>query len=195
MKNIIWGLLLTGITLFAVTGEEVYQTNCVSCHAMQGKMNPQERASMHEKMQTATPQERKAMKQKMMKKMHNSDKKAPDMPMVSLRLKKMLDNDRKKFIDFVDDYIQNPSQDKGYCMPMAYQRFGVMPPIGLGMSEAERHAVATWLYDDFKGSWDSSEDAQMCGKQNHGAKKGKGKKCGGSKNTKSMKCGAGKCGK
>ena len=199
MKKVLLGLLLAGATLFAVSGEEVYKTNCASCHAMQGMMNQKEKSAMREKMQNATQEERMAMKQKMMEKMKNSDMKAPAMPMVSMRLKKMLDNDRTKFIAFVDDYIQNPSQEKGYCMPMAYKRFGVMPPIGQGMSSSERQLVASWLYDNFKGSWGGSMDSKACDMKNKGMKKGKGMKCGagkcGGQGKNSMKCGAGKCGK
>ena len=199
MKKSLLSLLLLGVTLFAATGEEVYKANCASCHAMQGMMSKQEKSAMREKMQNATQEERMAMKQKMMDKMHKSDMKAPAMPMVSMRLKKMMNNDRTKFIAFVDDYIQNPSQDKGYCMPMAYKRFGTMPPIGKGMSATDRQLVATWLYDDFKGSWNGSMDGQMCDMKNKGMKKGRGMKCGagkcGGQSKKSMKCGVGKCGK
>jgi len=102
--------------------------------------------------------------------------KAPPMPKVSKRLKMMLTT-REDFIAFVDDYIQNPSQKKGFCMPMAYQRFGTMPPIGKQLSKEERVTVAAWLHDNFKGSWDRSMDGKMCGMRN-----------------KSMKCGSGKCG-
>ena len=79
-------------------------------------------------------------------------------------------------------------------MPMAYKRFGTMPPIGKGLSEAEREAVANWLYTNFKGSWDNSMGGMMCKKNNAGSKGKCGSgKCGG-KSNKSMKCGAGKCG-
>ncbi|BCD62290.1 cytochrome c class I [Nitratiruptor sp. YY08-26] len=53
---------------------------------------------------------------------------------------------KKEFIRFVVDYIQNPSRDKGLCMPMAFKRFGVMPPIGKSMNAKERKAVAEYLY-------------------------------------------------
>ena len=193
MKKVLLSLLFTGVTLFGATGEEVYQTNCASCHAMQGMMSQEKKSAMREKMQNATQEERMAMKQTMREKMQNSDMKAPAMPMVSKRLKKMLDNDRTKFIAFVDDYIQNPSQEKGYCMPMAYKRFGTMPPVGQGMSATDRQVVAAWLYDDFKGSWGGSMDGQMCEMKNKGMKKGKGMKCGagkcGGQGKKAMKCG------
>ena len=203
MKKVLLNLLFAGVTLFATTGEDVYKTNCASCHAMQGMMSKAEKSAMREKMQNATQEEKQAMKKSMMEKMKKSDMKAPPMPMVSMRLKRMMDNDRAKFIVFVDDYIQNPSQKKGYCMPMAYKRFGTMPPIGKGMTKEDRTLVSTWLFDNFKASWGKSMDGKMCDMKNQGMKKGKGKgmkcgggKCGEGKSSKSqMKCGAGKCGK
>ena len=113
--------------------------------------------------------------------------KAPPMPMVSMRLKKMLKNDREKFIAFVEDYIQNPSQEKGFCMPMAYKRFGTMPPIGKTLSKEERATVAAWLYDNYKERWDDSMGGKMCEMKNKTMKCGSGK-CGGAKS--SAKCGA-----
>ena len=187
MKKLLLGLLLASATLFAVNGHEVYKQKCATCHQMQGMMDMSQIQAMREKMQNATPQERQAMKTKMKKKMYESGMKAPAMQMVSMRLKKMTGS-KEKFVLFVKDYIQNPSQDKGYCMPMAYKRFGTMPPIGKGLSEAEREAVANWLYDDFKGSWDDSMGAKTCQSNN------KSMKCGGAKGKKAMKCGGGKCG-
>ena len=94
MKKVLVGLLLASAALFVVNGEDVFKTQCASCHAIQAGMTPTERSAMREKMQDATQEERVAMKQKMMDKMHKRDKKAPAMPMVSLRLKKMLNNDK-----------------------------------------------------------------------------------------------------
>ncbi len=37
---------------------------------------------------------------------------------------------------------------------MAYEIFGVMPPIGKSMSEEEKDAVARWLYRNFSKSWE-----------------------------------------
>lgn len=132
--------------------------------------------------------------------------KAPPMNMVSMRIKMVKGNDKKAFVAFVKDYIVNPSQDKGVCMPMAYKRFGTMPPIGKGLSVEERDAVAQWLYDNFKGSWKNSMGGKMCesndmknasgkcgGQGNNGMMRCGSGKCGG-QNKKSMKCGSGKCG-
>jgi mono/diheme cytochrome c family protein len=74
--------------------------------------------------------------------------KAPPMSMVSYRVKTFYPK-REDFVRFVKDYITEPSQEKGVCMPMAYRMFGVMPPVGKGMSEEEKEAVARWLFENF----------------------------------------------
>ena len=105
---------------------------------------------------------------------------APGMPMVSMRLKNSL-KEKEAFVTFVTDYIQNPSQEKGHCMPMAYKRFGTMPPIGKSLTKEQRNAVALWLYENFKGSWSESMGGKSCEMRN-------------AKKQNAMKCGAGKCG-
>jgi hypothetical protein len=94
--------------------------------------------------------------------------KAPPMSMISMRLKSAIET-KKEFVSFVKDYIQNPSKEKGFCMKVAYEHFGVMPAIGTKMSEKERDVIANWMYDNFSGKELKS-------------------------NNSSMKCGAGKCG-
>jgi len=180
MKKILINLLFVSTALFGVSGQEVYETHCASCHQMQGMMNSTQMKAMREKMQNASMDEKKVMKAKMKKKMQEHGMKAPAMQMVSMRLKKMTDS-KEMFIVFVKDYIQNPSQAKGFCMPMAYKRFGVMPPIGKGLSDAEREAVAIWLYDTFEGSWDESMGAKSCEQKSAktpGSQKRSGMKCG-----------------
>ena len=181
MKMLLLMLILGVASLQANSGEDIYQAKCVSCHAMKGMMDESQMKEMRQKMQKASKEEKMAMREKMMDKMKKSDMKAPPMPMISKRLKMMLKT-REEFIIFVDDYIQNPSEEKGHCMPMAYKRFGTMPPIGKALSKEERASVASWLYDNFKGSWGNSEGGKMCDMKNKNMK------------NKSMKCGAGKCG-
>jgi len=140
------------------------------------------------KMKVASKEEKIAMREKMTKMMKEKGMRAPAMPMVTARLKSQL-NTRGTFIAFVEDYIQHPSKEKGFCMPMAYKKFGTMPPIGKGLTPKERKSVAGWMYDTYKSSG-------MCaskGKGN-GMKCGSGK-CGAKKEMrKASKCGAGKCG-
>lgn len=167
IKYLLSSLLLVGST-FAIDGESVYKDKCIQCHQMKGMMDMSEMQAIRKKMQNATPQERQTMKKKMQAKMRESGMKAPAMEMVSLRLKKMIGS-KEEFVAFVKDYIQNPSQEKGYCMARAYKNFGVMPAIGKDMSAEEREVIAVWLYTNFKGSWDNSADTQACSKRN-GAK-------------------------
>jgi len=187
MKKLLVVLVLGMSSLFASNGAEVYKTKCQMCHAPQGMMNQEQMQSMREKMKTATKEEKMAMREKMAMKMKKSGMRAPAMPMVSARLKSNLKT-REAFINFVEDYIQNPSKKKGFCMPMAYKKFGTMPPIGKGMSKADRASVAAWLYDNYK----STGMCEMKGKPK-GMKCGSGK-CGGAREQKSQKSGSAKCG-
>ena len=176
MKKIFLAMLISIAYLHATDAQEIYENRCSSCHANKGMMSEDEMQAMRQKMQNASQEEKMAMKNKMMQKMQNSKMLAPAMPMVSKRLKMKLAS-REEFIDFVQDYIQNPSQEKGFCMPMAYKRFGTMPPIGKSMSKNERAIIAAWLYDNYDGNWKKSMDGKMCEMKNKG-----------------MKCGNGKCG-
>jgi len=187
MKKFLVSVLLVASSLFALSGEEVYTQHCASCHTQDMMMSMDSMMDWRKKMQNSNKEEKQTMRQNMMQKMQDHDMKAPSMPMISMRLKNMTDS-KEKFVAFVKDYIQNPSQKKGYCMPMAYKRFGVMPAIGKGMSEEERDLVAQWLYDNFEGSWNDSMGGMMCDKKNSNMKCGSGK-CGGQKNN-SMKCGS-----
>ena len=191
MKKLLLAMLLGFVSLSAnsLDGEAVYKAKCSACHMKKGMMDE---GQMRQKMQNATKEEKVAMREQMMMKMQKSGMRAPTMPMVSKRLKKFYPS-KEEFVAFVTDYIQNPSQAKGHCMPMAYKRFGTMPPIGKGLSKEEREAVATWLYENFKGSWGSSMEGKACEMRNSSMKCGAGK-CGGVKPKQSMKCGSGKCG-
>jgi len=157
MKNILIVLLLSVSGLFALSSEEVYESKCASCHKATSSMG-----------------------------VNDSSMKAPSMNMISMRIKKVKGS-KENFIAFVKDYIQNPSEDKGVCMPMAFKRFGTMPAIGKSMSEEEIILVSQWLYDNFEGSWSDTNDAKVCEKKNCGSKCESNKK-------QNMKCGAGKCG-
>ena len=187
MKKLLLVLVLGIGSLYASSGEDVYKAKCSMCHAQKGMMSKEKMQGMRTKMQNSSKEEKMAMREKMVQKMKKKGMRAPAMPMVSARLKMNLKT-RKDFISFVEDYIQNPSKDKGFCMPMAYKNFGIMPPIGKGMSKKDRANVAQWLYDTYK-------DSSMCEmKGKKGMKCGTGK-CGSAKKVKkTSKCGSGKCG-
>ena len=150
MKKLLFILLLTSTALFATTGKMVYTKYCISCHLEKSKVD-EDKATL----------------------------KAPPMNRVSQRLK-MNTSSKVEFISYVKDYIQYPSEEKGFCRPKAYKRFGVMPPIGKAMTQEERQLIAVWLYRHFKAS-----SGRNCA--NEDQKKSKAGKCGGAKK---MKCGA-----
>ncbi len=116
-------------------GYGIYQRTCSSCHV-----------------ETVSP-EKIAKIREIVKAGGKPPFKAPPMSEVSARVKKFYPEE-EKFVNFVKDYITNPSKDKGVCLPMAYKLFGVMPPIGKGMSEEDKEAVAVWLYRRFKDTWE-----------------------------------------
>lgn len=78
-----------------------------------------------------------------------SQMKAPPMPQVVMHLKSTMQT-KKEFVTFVNEYIQNPIKTKGLCREGAFQRFGIMPPIGADMTNKERESVALWLYEHYK---------------------------------------------
>jgi len=167
IKLLLAGLTMT-LTLQAQTGTEIFKDKCVACHMLKPMMDKT-------KMQAMSKEERMAMKEKMMKTM-----KAPPMSKVSAKIKFELKNNKAVFIAFVKDYIVNPNKEKSYCMPMALQKFGVMPAIGKNMSAEELDTIANWLYDNFTEKWDMNDKGMMCKMKGH--------------DNKSMKCAQGKCG-
>ncbi|WP_353662346.1 c-type cytochrome [Hydrogenimonas sp. SS33] len=127
--NIVTALLLGAASLWASPeGAKVYENYCKACHTLQ-------------------PPSAMARSQAM---------KAPPMMMVAHRVRRFVGGDKVRFVAFVTDYIRHPDRSKGVCMPMAYRRFGTMPPIGASMSVKERRSVAEWIYERFKstgGAW------------------------------------------
>ncbi len=157
---------LAASLLYGASGEDVYKNKCMACHKV---IDVKARQA---KMQQLSPEKRKEAMKKFMRTLV-----APPMNKVSARLKYFYPQ-KKEFVAFVVDYITSPSRQKGHCMPMAYKKFGVMPPIGKRMSKTQKEAVANWLYDNFDEKW---QEMQACAAD-------------GDKGKKMMKCGAGKCG-
>ncbi|WP_457601624.1 c-type cytochrome [Hydrogenivirga sp.] len=116
-------------------GYRVFQKSCSTCHVE--RVSPKKLAQI----------------ERVVKSGGKPPLKAPPMSEVSARVKKFYPEE-EDFVSFVKDYITNPSKDKGVCLPMAYKVFGVMPPIGRTLTEAEKEAVARWLYHNFKESWE-----------------------------------------
>lgn len=125
-------LALTTITLLGADGYKVYKNNCMKCHV---------------EMMTKT----EALKS-------FKSLKAPPMVEVSNKLKeniRTMDDDsdvkRRVVIAFIKDYIDNPSLQYSMCEPMAIEKFGIMPSLKGKLNEAQKQAVAEWIYDHYEG--------------------------------------------
>jgi len=174
MKKLLLMMLITA-GVFANSGQEIFDAKCAMCHKV---VDMKERQEMMKKL---PPQARQAMMKKFMATM-----KAPPINKVSARIKHFHPK-KAEFVAFVKDYITHPDAKKSLCMPMALKKFGVMPAIGSAMSEADKNAVASWLYDNFHEKWTEMKACAAGGKCGSG-------KCGGMSKKPAMKCGAGKCG-
>ena len=116
-------------------GYRVYQENCSICH--------REKASLWEFLKAR-------LNVLSGRRPENID--APPMNLVSARIKEFYPHELD-FVEFVKDYITNPSKQKGVCQPAAYAFFGTMPPIGQGMAEEDKEAVALWMYYRYSDIW------------------------------------------
>ncbi|GAB6065572.1 cytochrome c [Aquifex pyrophilus] len=140
MRKVFFFALLP-LTIFAAEkdelfkkGYEVYKRSCSACHV-----------------EYMSPQEIRKIRMTVMRG-GKPPISAPPMNEVSARVKHFYPNELE-FVEFVKDYITNPSREKGVCMPMAFKLFGVMPPIGKTLTEEEKEAVAYWLYHRYKETW------------------------------------------
>ena len=124
-------------------GYQVYKSKCSSCHI--------------EKMDM----EKMMMIKRKVQKGGKPPFKAPPMVEVSARIKHF-HPEEKDFVNFVMDYITNPSREKGLCMPMAFKMLGVMPPIGKSLTAEQKLAVATWLYRNFSAKWEDMHRGRKC---------------------------------
>lgn len=133
MKKLLLTSAILATSLFAVDGYTVYKTKCMACHT-------------------------EMMSKKYVLK-HLSELVAPPMVEVSARLKDNIkttddedDVNRYLFILFVKNYIVNPKLDNSMCESEAIEKFGVMPSLKGKINEAQKQAVAEWLYDRYENT-------------------------------------------
>ncbi len=129
MKKIT-ALLLFSLTLFAVDGQKVYENTCTACH-----LGMVSKADFMKQIKTV---------------------KAPPMVEVINRLRSTItvadeDEEVQRFLvmAFIKEYLQKPSWNYYLCDDNAINRFEVMPA-QTQLSEAERQAVAEYVYDEFE---------------------------------------------
>jgi cytochrome c5 len=122
-------LIFSLTTLFATSGEEIFNNTCASCH------------------------------DKILSMAKTKDRwerlKAPPMNEVIDRMKrhvpvKDIDIQRHILILFIRDYLENPDILIGLCDPHAYDQFGTMPSFKGKLTKEEIKAVSEWVYDTFE---------------------------------------------
>ncbi len=116
-------------------GKRVFQENCSMCHMEEASLLDFLMARLN-----------------VLNKRRPENIDAPPMNLVSARIKEFYPNELE-FVEFVKDYITHPSREKGVCQPAAYAFFGIMPPIGQGMSDDDKEAVALWMYYRYSELW------------------------------------------
>jgi len=52
-------------------------------------------------------------------------------------------------IEFLKDYINEPTRAKGYCEDMSYNKFGKMPSLKGFIKKSELDIVVPWVIDNF----------------------------------------------
>jgi cytochrome c len=74
--------------------------------------------------------------------------KAPPMWGVARNLIRHFKNE-KAFVDFVVDYVMNPSKEKIVLDKAAMERFGLMPSLKGSVTKEELEAIAKYMYNNY----------------------------------------------
>jgi mono/diheme cytochrome c family protein len=127
-KNILIGfIMLLGSTLYAksLTGEELFNLHCASCHAnILGVTNDGGYDNTY-----ITP--------------------APYIDKLVAKLKTKTKT-KEEFISFIEDYINEPNKRKSLYGKKAIKKFGLMPSLNGVMSSNDVNKLATYLYNNKK---------------------------------------------
>ena len=125
----IFTLLLLSLSLFAT--EKLFDKYCVDCHFKQ----------------QITFEQMKAQKEYI---------KAPPISVVMERKRKLItinidDEDVEKAVitAYMQDYILEPSIDKGICHAHCYVQFGTMVPLKGKVKRKELKKIVSWVYDHY----------------------------------------------
>jgi len=84
-----------------------------------------------------------------------------------MRHVKMTYPTKEKAVEFMSEYVLNPSKSKAVCMPAKIQRFGLMPSLKGVVTKDEIKTISSWLYDNFppKGFRGMGHGKGMMGKR------------------------------
>ena len=62
---------------------------------------------------------------------------------------KMTHTEKAKGVEFIKDYVMNPSEKKALCMPKKIKHFGLMPSQKGNVTAEELEEIATWMFENY----------------------------------------------
>ena len=66
-----------------------------------------------------------------------------------MRHVKMVYPNKEDAVNFMVDYVQNPTKEKAICMPQKIARFGLMPSQKGNITLKELKEVSEWMFNNF----------------------------------------------
>ncbi len=74
---------------------------------------------------------------------------APAIMGVMRHIKMEFKGDKEKAVDFMADFILNPTKEKSICKPKKLEKFGLMPSQKGIVTLQEAKDISSYLYDNF----------------------------------------------
>ena len=121
---------LLSASMYAKDGMDIFKKKCVICHKM---YKPQ---TKEEKQKLVAPPIENATKNIIIS---IND---IELPKDEAELKQLAN-------DFLVDYIQNPSKQKGYCQDKVFDRFGIMPSLKGFIKDDDLKKVVKWTINNY----------------------------------------------
>ena len=126
---LLFGLISTTINAKEIaSAQKIFQKKCQMCHNLQ---KPKNKA---QKMKMVAPPISVAMRSVVI----GLD--AVEGPVSDAEL-------REISIEFLTDYLKDPSAEKGYCEEISYKKFGTMPSLKGFMTDKQIDTVVPWIFD------------------------------------------------
>jgi len=83
-----------------------------------------------------------------------------------MRHVKMAYTNKEDAVNFMVDYVQNPTKEKAICMPQKISRFGLMPSQKGNITPKELKEVSEWMFDNFPPANFRGQGMGQMGNQN-----------------------------
>jgi len=58
-------------------------------------------------------------------------------------------DDKNKGVEFIKDYVINPTEAKAHCMPQKIKHFGLMPSQKGNVTLEELEVIANWMFENY----------------------------------------------